>query len=67
MADRTLSIAQCCELAGVTRRTIYNWLAAGKLKYVRTAGGSVRIFASSLFRDGNTQAVVRTDDEVAHA
>ncbi len=38
-------------IVGVSRRTIYNWLASGKLEYVRTAGGSVRIFADSLWRD----------------
>lgn len=48
----TVSIRQACALAGVSRRTIYNWLAAGKLEYVRTAGGSVRIFEDSLWRPG---------------
>ena len=51
-ADRkTLSIAKACELVGVTRRTIYNWIAGGKVEYVRTAGGSVRIFVDTLWRD----------------
>jgi excisionase family DNA binding protein len=42
---------KACELVGVSRRTIYNWLASGKIEYVRTAGGSVRIFVDTLFRD----------------
>ena len=42
---------KACELVGVSRRTIYNWLSAGKLEYVRTAGGSVRIFVDTLWRD----------------
>ena len=42
---------KACELVGVSRRTIYNWLSAGKIEYVRTAGGSVRIFADTLWRD----------------
>ncbi len=42
---------KAAEIVGVSRRTIYNWLASGKLEYVRTAGGSVRIFADSLWRD----------------
>ncbi len=42
---------KAAQLVGVSRRTIYNWLASGKLDYVRTAGGSVRIFADSLWRD----------------
>jgi len=48
---KTISIMKACELVGVSRRTIYNWIAAGKIEYVRTAGGSVRIFADTLWRD----------------
>jgi excisionase family DNA binding protein len=48
---KTISIMKACELVGVSRRTIYNWLASGKIDYVRTAGGSVRIFVDTLFRD----------------
>lgn len=57
MPDRkTVSIPRACELVGVSRRTIYNWLAGGKVEYVRTAGGSVRIFADTLWREpGSTQ------------
>jgi excisionase family DNA binding protein len=47
---QTLSIMKACEVVGVSRRTIYNWMAGGKVQYVRTAGGSVRIFADSLWR-----------------
>ena len=42
---------KAAQLVGVSRRTIYNWLASHKLEYVRTAGGSVRIFVDSLWRD----------------
>jgi excisionase family DNA binding protein len=42
---------KACELVGVSRRTIYNWLSSGKVEYVRTAGGSVRIFVETLWRD----------------
>lgn len=48
---KTVSIPRACELVGVSRRTIYNWLAGGKIQYVRTAGGSVRIFEDTLWRD----------------
>jgi excisionase family DNA binding protein len=48
---KTISIMKACDLVGVSRRTIYNWLSAGKIEYVRTAGGSVRIFADTLWRD----------------
>lgn len=47
----TVSILQACDLVHVSRRTIYNWLADGKLQYVRTAGGSVRIFEDTLWRE----------------
>ena len=50
MDRQTLSIMKACEVVGVSRRTIYNWIAAGKVEYVRTAGGSIRIFADSLWR-----------------
>jgi excisionase family DNA binding protein len=48
---KTVSIPRACELVGVSRRTIYNWIASGKIQYVRTAGGSVRIFVDTLWRE----------------
>jgi excisionase family DNA binding protein len=51
---RAISITQACESVGVSRRTIYNWMAAGKVQYVRTAGGAVRIFEDTLWRDPDT-------------
>ena len=51
---KTVSIPRACELVGVSRRTIYNWIAGGKVQYVRTAGGSVRIFADTLWREPET-------------
>jgi len=62
---QTLSIMKACEVVGVSRRTIYNWMAGGKIEFVRTAGGSVRIFADSLWRspeqagDGQTAVTNR--------
>ena len=56
MDRQTLSIMKACEAVGVSRRTIYNWISAGKVEYVRTAGGSVRIFADTLWRDAATTA-----------
>jgi excisionase family DNA binding protein len=53
---KTISIMKACELVGVSRRTIYNWLSAGKVEYIRTAGGSVRIFVDTLWRDPNRTA-----------
>ena len=36
---------------GVTSRTIDNWIAANKVEYLRTAGGSIRIFVDTLWRE----------------
>lgn len=55
MDRQTLSIMKACEAVGVSRRTIYNWISAGKVEYVRTAGGSIRIFADTLWRDAAAQ------------
>ena len=52
---KTISIMKACELVGVSRRTIYNWLSSGKIEYVRTAGGSVRIFVDTLWRDPSAE------------
>ncbi len=66
-ADRpTISIRKACALVGVSRRTIYNWIASGKVEYVRTAGGSVRIFVDTLWRPKDT-AVSRSDSRGAGA
>lgn len=57
MGDRkTLSIMKACEVAGVSRRTIYNWIAKNKVEYLRTVGGSIRIFEDTLFRDEPAKA-----------
>ena len=55
MERRAISIAQACTSVGVSRRTIYNWMSAGKVQYVRTAGGAVRIFEDSLWRRPESQ------------
>lgn len=44
------TILQAAALAQVSRRTIYLWLKAGKVEWVRTAGGSVRIYRDSVLR-----------------
>lgn len=57
---KTISIMKACELVGVSRRTIYNWIASRKVEYVRTAGGSVRIFVDTLWRDPANDEAPRT-------
>jgi excisionase family DNA binding protein len=63
MDRQTLSIMKACEVVGVSRRTIYNWISAGKVEYVRTAGGSIRIFADTLWRDATPAARELTNDD----
>lgn len=52
----TVSIQQAADRVGVSRRTVYNWIAGGKVQYVRTAGGSVRIFEDTLWRQGESES-----------
>jgi len=47
----TVSIMTACVMTGVSRRTIYNWIAAEKIEWTRTAGGSIRIFVDTLWKD----------------
>lgn len=61
----TLCVDEAATVARVSRRTIYYWLKAGKLEYVRTAGGSLRILTSSVLKDGNVSATVVTEESVA--
>ena len=61
MDRKTISIMKACELVGVSRRTIYNWISAGKVEYIRTAGGSIRIFADTLWRSSGHEAPVRPE------
>lgn len=49
LTDRTtLSIMVAAAKIGVSRRTIYNWIAAGRVNYCRTPGGSIRLFEDEL-------------------
>ena len=67
MERETLTIMKACEVVGVSRRTIYNWISAGKVEYVRTAGGSIRIFADSLWRSSTPEAGVRPGADATSA
>ena len=46
----TVNIVQAYTRCGVSRRTIYNWMAKGRIEYLRTAGGAIRIFEDSLWK-----------------
>jgi excisionase family DNA binding protein len=67
MDRQTLSIMKACEAVGVSRRTIYNWISAGKVEYVRTAGGSIRIFADTLWRDARANGNGNGNGVTPHA
>lgn len=47
----TVSLNRACEMVGCCRRTLYNWIAANKVQYIRTAGGSIRIYVDTLWRE----------------
>lgn len=47
--EEWLTIKEAGVYVQVSRRTIYNWLALGKLRARRTAGGSVRVEKQSLW------------------
>jgi excisionase family DNA binding protein len=65
MDRQAISIMKACEIVGVSRRTIYNWISSGKVEYVRTAGGSIRIFVDSLWREpGESSRSMSSDPAV---
>ena len=46
---RSVSLDQAAGALGVSRRTIYNWIRAGRLQTIRTLrGGSQRVLLGSL-------------------
>lgn len=61
MERPTVSILKACEIVGVSRRTIYNWIHAGKVEYRRTAGGSIRIYIDTLWREPSAQPTRQTE------
>jgi predicted site-specific integrase-resolvase len=48
-----LTIMAAAARAGVSRRTITHWMEDGLVEYIRTASGAPRIYADTLWRDGN--------------
>jgi len=45
---RSVSIEHCAQLLGVSRRTIYYRIRDGRLRTIRTLGGSQRILMDSV-------------------
>ena len=64
---KTISINKASELVGVSRRTIYNWITSGRVEYIRTAGGSVRIFVDTLWWRPERTTVPRHDGRAVAA
>jgi len=46
--DRTLLIEHAARLMGVSRRTVYYRIREGRLRTIKTRGGSQRVVAPSL-------------------
>lgn len=44
------SVTDVCRLLNVSRRTVYNWIAKGKLARLDTPGGSPRFAKADLLR-----------------
>jgi excisionase family DNA binding protein len=49
---RSVSIDQAAALLNVSRRTIYNRIREGRLRTIRTIGGSQRVLVESLYELG---------------
>lgn len=50
-SGRTLiSVREAMKEAAVSKRTIWNWIATGKVEVLRTPTGHVRIFHDTLWR-----------------
>ena len=47
---RSVSVKEAAALAGVSKRSIYNWMEEGKLEWYRNAGGNRRICSDTLAR-----------------
>jgi excisionase family DNA binding protein len=47
---------EAMRICGVSRRTLYNWIAKGKITTMRTPGGSQRFQRSDLLRPGQPLA-----------
>jgi excisionase family DNA binding protein len=54
---RSVSLDQAAVLLRISRRTVYNWIRAGRLRTIRTIGGkSQRVLLASLHEVAERQA-----------
>lgn len=59
---KLLSTTQAADLLNVSRRTILNWIEAGKIPYVRLPGGDYRLPLSGLL--SSLSGTYRLDEEI---
>jgi excisionase family DNA binding protein len=45
---RSVSLDQACQILQVSRRTVYNRIRDGRLRTIRTLGGSQRVLVESV-------------------
>jgi len=45
-----VSVRQVCQVCAVSRRTVYNWMEAGKVEYVILPSGCRRVYADTLLK-----------------
>lgn len=62
VARATVNIVQAMKLVGVSRRTIYYWLAAHKVEQAPSVGASVRIYTDTLWRTARAAAAFRNGE-----
>ena len=66
ITDRpTISIMGAAAKLNVSRRTIYNWIASGKVNYCRTPGGSIRLFEDELLKPSKPEPPVLDPNQIA--
>lgn len=59
---KLLSTKQAADLLNVSRRTVLNWIEAGKVPYVRLPGGDYRVPLSGLL--SSLSGTYRLDEEI---
>jgi excisionase family DNA binding protein len=66
--SRSVLIDQAMEMLGVCRRTVYYWIRQGRLRTIRTRGGSQRVLISSICSlTGSHASAVRPSSSASHA
>jgi excisionase family DNA binding protein len=59
-----LTIDQAASETGMSKRTIYNWIKTGRVRYVKSAGGKIMVLADSLWRTQNGDAWTDPDTPI---